>query len=411
MSIYNLPESVILNRKNLKIKTPNGYEEFLGVNKIIKNSYYRLKFSNGERLDCSEDHPILTIEGIIKAKDLTKKVSIQTEDKLGCFVISKQHIKKKIELFDIVNSGKDHLYYTNGIVSHNCEFLGSSNTLIDGAKLLQLYAKDYIDEVYGMEIYEHPIKETIDNETQNLKNKDHIYVICADISEGKNLDYTAFSVFDCSTIPYKQVATYRSNTISPLLIPDILKQCAEYYNNAYVLVEINNSPQVANCLFQDLEYENVFRIYSGNKLAQQLSESGKATQNGLNMSPLVKRTGCSTLKTLIETNKLEIYSADTIYELSTFIVNRGSFAAEDGANDDLAMTLVQFAWLTTQKLFIEISSSDIRKQLSIENNFTKNEVAADAPPEPMFANDISENYIVEDGDAWMLVDMDEFSYF
>lgn len=287
----------------------------------------------------------------------------------------------------------------------SCDFLGSSNTLIDGAKLQQLFAKDYIEELHGMEIFEFPVKEYHDEETQKLVDKDHIYFICADVSEGKNLDYSAFSIFDCSTIPYKQVATYRNNTISPLLFPDVLKMCAEYYNNAYVLIEINNNPQVADCLFQDLEYENVLQISSGNKHKQTLSESGKATQNGLNMSPLVKRTGCSTLKTLIETNKLEIYSADTIYELSTFIVNKGSFAAEDGANDDLAMTLVMFAWLTTQKLFIEISSSDIRKRLQIEYNYSKNdEEIADAPPSPMFQNPFFDKYTLEDGDLWEIVE-------
>lgn len=288
---------------------------------------------------------------------------------------------------------------------HLCEFLGSSNTLIEGLKLQQLVAKDYIEELHGMEIFEFPVKEYYDDETQKMADKDHVYFICADVSEGKNLDYTAFSVFDCSTIPYKQVAIYRNNTISPLLFPDVLKMCAEYYNNAYVLIEINNNPQVADCLYQDLEYENVLQISSGNKHKQQISESGKATQNGVNMSPLVKRTGCSTLKTLIETNKLEVYSADTIYELSTFIVNKGSFAAEDGANDDLAMTLVMFGWLTTQKHFIEISSSDIRKRLQIEHNYAKNdEDIADAPPNPVFENPFMDKYTLEGGDLWEIVE-------
>ena len=199
----------------------------------------------------------------------------------------------------------------------SCEFMGSSNTLIDGAKLQLMFAKEPLDledtDVYGMEIFEHPIKEYYDDETQKMVDKDHIYVLCADVSEGKNLDYTTFSIFDCSTIPYRQVAIYRNNSISPMLFPDVLKLSAQYFNDAYVLIEINNNPQVADTLYQDLEYENVFKIWSGNKRAQTLSESGKATQNGLNMSPLVKRTGCSALKTIIETNKLEVCSSETIY--------------------------------------------------------------------------------------------------
>ena len=403
--MHKLPDSIIYNYDNLKVLTPNGYEDFLGVNKIIKDSYIHLTFSNGKELKCSSEHPLITIEGIIKAKDIDKKTLINSDDG-GCFVVYKRNIKKQIELYDIINSGKDNIYYTNGILSHNCEFLGSTNTLVDGAKLQRLYAKDILDEVHGMEIFEHPIKELFDEETNKLVNNDHIYVMCCDVSEGKNLDYSAFSVIDVSTIPYKQVAVYRNNIISPLLLPDVIKLCAEYYNKAYVLIEINNNPQVADCLYQDLEYENVFKVTSGNKQSQTLTESGRANQNGLNMSPLVKRVGCSTLKTLIETNKLEIYSADCIYELSTFIVNKGSFAAEDGANDDLVMGLVMFAWLSTQKLFIEISSSDIRKQLQIDHNYHKVELQDDTelPPSPLFSDGRGDGYIVEDGDAWEIVD-------
>lgn len=294
-----------------------------------------------------------------------------------------------------------------------CEFHGSTNTLIDGLKLQTLVAIDPLD-TYGetfngvtipieMDIFIPPVKESFDDETKKQIDKDHIYAMTVDVSEGKNLDYAAFSIFDVSTIPYEQVATYRNNQLHPMLFPDIIKLCAEFYNNAYVLIEINNNPTVADTLYQDLEYENVLKIYAGNKKAQQISESGKATQNGVNMSPLVKRVGCTTLKTLIETDKLKLNSGDTIYELSRFIATNNSFAAEEGANDDLAMTLVIFAWLTTQKLFIELSSTDIRKRLQIENNYLKEE-EHDIPPMPEFNNPLSDKQFIMGGDLWEIVD-------
>lgn len=300
-----------------------------------------------------------------------------------------------------------------------CEFLGSTNTLIDGAKLQTLVAIDPIDPDDNMfngialpsemDIFIPPIKESFDDETKKQIDKDHIYAMTVDVSEGKNLDYAAFSIFDISTIPYKQVATYRNNQLHPMLFPDIIKHCAEYYNNAQVLIEINNNPTVADTLYQDLEYENVLKVYAGNKKAQQISESGKATQNGVNMSPLVKRVGCTTLKTLIETDKLQLNSSDTIYELTRFIATNNSFAAEEGANDDLAMTLVIFAWLTTQKMFIELSSTDIRKRLQIENNYLK-EDEYDAPPMMEFQNSIPDKYVLEDGDLWETVESVDYYF-
>ena len=300
-----------------------------------------------------------------------------------------------------------------------CTFLGSTNTLIDGTKLATLVAIDPLDtdtEQFNgmtipseMDIFIPPIKESFDDETKKQIDKDHIYTMTVDVSEGKNLDYAAFSIFDVSTIPYQQVAVYRNNQLHPMLFPDVIKLCAEYYNNAYVLIEINNNPTVADTLYQDLEYENVLKVYAGNKKAQQISESGKATQNGVNMSPLVKRVGCTTLKTLIETDKLKLNSDDTIYELTRFIATNNSFAAEEGANDDLAMTLVIFAWLTTQKMFIELSSTDIRKRLQIENNYLKEE-EYDLPPDLQFQSSIPDNKFVEDGELWEIVNPVEFFY-
>jgi len=392
LDVNFLPESVVLNNKNYKIQSPEGFVDFLGVNKITKDSYYHLKFSDGSELKCSEDHPIMSIDGIVRAKHLNKKTQIEnTSD--GCFLVSKRLIKKKIELFDIVNSGTKHTYYSNGIVSHNCEFIGSSNTLISAQKLQQMV---YIDPLYEhdkMKIYQHPIRE-VDGDGLT----DHIYAMTVDVSEGKNLDSSAFSVFDISQTPYKQVASYHSSSISPVLFPTVIYNAAKMYNDAYVLVEINNTPQVADTLHIDLEYENLWKIFTGNKKPQQLSAGfARGVQLGLKMSAQVKRIGCSNLKMLIEGDKLIINDFDTIAELTTFVGQKNSFAAEEGANDDLAMTLVIFAWVTTQKYFKDIVAHDIRKQIQLES---MNQVDDEGVPAPILGNGIYSNLDVMDGDVW-----------
>ena len=53
----------------------------------------------------------------------------------------------------------------------------------------------------------------------------------------------------------------------------------------------------------------------------------------------LKRLGCSNLKNLIEENKLIIQDFDIINELSTFVARKGSYEAEEGSHDDLAMCL------------------------------------------------------------------------
>jgi len=277
------------------------------------------------------------------------------------------------------------------------EFLGSSNTLISGRKLQQIRYMDPIADHDMMKIYEHPVKETEDSKT------DHLYCMTVDVSEGKNLDSSAFSIFDISTTPYRQVATYNSSSISPILFPTVIVNAARYYNNAYVLVEINNNPQVADFIHADLEYENLLKVFTGNKKPQQLSAGfARGIQMGLKMSTQVKQVGCSNLKTLIEGDKLLINDFDTYSELTTFEQHKTSFAAAEGANDDMAMTLVIFAWATTQKYFREIVNHDLRKQIQLEN---MNQYDEEVLPALIIENGVDRPGLeVYDGDVWEVAD-------
>ena len=280
------------------------------------------------------------------------------------------------------------------------EFLGSSNTLISGYKLQSLVYNDPVAQHDLLKVYEHPVKEGV-----NEAKSDHLYCITVDVSEGKNLDCSAFSVIDISQTPYKQVATYKSSSITPILFPTVIYNTARHYNDAYILVEINNNPQVADSLHTDFEYENLWKIFTGNKKPQQLSGGfARGIQMGLKMSPQVKAIGCSNLKTLIEGDKLLINDFDTYSELTTFIQQKNSFSAEQGANDDLVMSLVIFSWVTTQQYFKEIVNHDIRKQIQLEN---MNQMDDDVLPAPIIEDGLEHDFEIMGGDMWEVADGSE----
>ena len=133
-------------------------------------------------------------------------------------------------------------------------------------------------------------------------------------------------------------------------------------------------------------------------------KGGKGVAQGVKMTPLVKRVGCSMLKTLVENNKLLINDFDTISELTTFVQEGPSYKAEEGCNDDLAMTLVIFAWAATQKLFKEIVDHDLRKQLQLEQfDFVEEELLPIIEP----STGLESNYFVEDDAVWTFVDSKE----
>jgi hypothetical protein len=394
----NLPETVVLNNKNLKILTPNGFEKFYGVNKIIKPEYLSLSFTNNKTIKCSLDHPFITIEGIIRAKDLNKTTEVFSKNG-GCFLAYKKRIKKEIELYDIVNSGKDNIYYGNDILSHNCLFLGSSDTLISGPVLNRLVFDNPKNSSAGLDVYEDP-------------QEDHTYVVTVDVARGVEKDFSAFIVIDVSQFPHKVVAKYRNNQIRPILFPNIIKDVAKSYNNAYVLCEVNDvGDQVAAGLHYDLEYSNLLMSSMRGRAGQILGQgfSGKKVQLGVKMSKTTKKVGCLNLKTLIEDNKVVFNDFEIINELTTFIQKGNSFEAEEGRNDDLVMCLVMYAWLILQDYFKELTDQDIRKRIYEEQ---KNQVEQDMSPFGFIVDGVNDEdtFVDSDGDRWFSDEYGDRSY-
>jgi len=195
------------------------------------------------------------------------------------------------------------------------------------------------------------------------------YVLCADVSRGTANDYSAFVVVDVSQMPYKVVAKFRDNEIKPLLFPAKIYEVARAYNQAFVLVEVNDiGEQVANALQFDMEYDNLIMASMRGRAGQILGGgfSGGKAQLGVRTTKAVKKIGCSNLKQLVEDNKLVIEDYDIINELSTFIVKGSSHQADEGCTDDLVACLFIFAWVTDQTYFKELTDMDIRKTMMRE---------------------------------------------
>jgi hypothetical protein len=271
------------------------------------------------------------------------------------------------------------------------EFVGGLNTLISGSVLKNLVFKTPIEQKNCLDVYEEPIE-------------DHMYVMTVDVSHGENLDYSAFSVIDTTEFPYRQVAKYRNSGITPLLYPNIISTVAERYNQAYVLVETNGiGKQVADILHGEIEYENMVLITTRGRAGQVFDGGfGKgATDVGLTMSKKVKQVGCSMLKDLIEDQKLIVNDFDTISELSSFISKAGSYEADVGCYDDLVMSLLLFAWISSQPYFKELTDLDLRKKMLEE----KMKIIEDdiLPFGFIGSGEDEESFVDDEGQVWFSV--------
>ena len=274
-----------------------------------------------------------------------------------------------------------------------CEFLGSINTLIHPSKIKVIPSKKPLTSNAGLDIYEKPDKEST-------------YVLVADVARGIQGDSSAFIVIDVSKIPYRLVGKYKNNEIKPLLFPNIIKKVATAYNNAFVMVEVNDiGDQVANALQFDLEYENLIMSTMRGRAGQIVGGgfSGGRAQLGVRTTKAVKKLGCSNLKTLIESDKIILEDFDIISEMSTFVQHGQSFQAEEGHHDDLMMCCVLFAWLTGQTYFKELTNSDIRARLFEES---QSQIEQDMAPFGFVVdgiNDPEEETVDEYGNKWSTV--------
>jgi len=225
-------------------------------------------------------------------------------------------------------------------------FMGSSGTLISGWRLKQLITEKNLPIVSKDSIWQY-----------EKPKPDRSYVLVADVSRGKGLDYSAFHVIDVSEMPYKQVLTFRDNLTVPYDYAQIIYQTAKLYNNASVLIETNDiGQQVVDILWNDLEYESVLSTENAGRSGKKISSGfGRSVDMGIRTTKTVKAIGCSILKLLVEQNKLVINDHETINELTTFSKKGTSYEAESGKHDDLVMGLVLFAWLTDQSYFKEVT--------------------------------------------------------
>ena len=221
-------------------------------------------------------------------------------------------------------------------------FFGTGDTLINAETLMSFRAMPpkKIVEGNSVYIYDEPVK-------------DHQYVMTVDVSKGRGQDYSTFNVIDISTRPFKQVAVYRNNNISPLLFPNVIYKYAKVYNDAWVVVESNDQGGiVCNGLYHELEYENLF-----------IESTVKANRLGIEMNRKVKRLGCSGIKDILEEQKLDIVDENTILECSTFVAKGQSYEASDGNHDDLMMNLVMFGYFATGNYFQELTDVNLKDMM------------------------------------------------
>lgn len=390
-------ETILRKNNTYEILTPHGWSDFDGISKNQRSDIIKIILEDKNFLVGTSNHKILNEFGnFIELKNVRTGMSVQTKN--GNMIITDvQYIIKSVDVYDVYNVYKDNIYFSNGLVSHNCnEYLGSSGTLIAGWKLKELVAKTPVAKGMGVNQYKKP-------------KEGNTYVAIVDVSRGKGLDYSAVQIIDVTKMPYEQVLVYRDNMTTPGDFAEIIYRLGTQYNKCPVLVEVNDiGQQVSESLYFDFEYDNVLFTENMGKNGKRITHSfkGVGSDRGVRTTKTVKSIGCSMLKLLIEQNQLIINDSETISELSTFSKKANSYQAEVGCNDDLVMCLVLFGWLSEQDYFK--SMTEINTLIKLKD-MNKEEMDSEMLPLGFYGSDadVSDEYSrVQDN--WMVVSQNSF---
>lgn len=320
------------NTKNLKVLTPDGYKLFDGIQKVEKEQV-EIVLDNGKILKCSKNHQLCIDLFKFKFKsagELNIGDKIFGEDDFH--EIQKINDIGKVELYDIVNVHDTLCYYTNGILSHNCQFLNTGVAAIS-------------DELFkSLESKSSPPRWSFDNgEYKIWKEPDpsRVYVQGVDTGEGVGENASVIQIMDITDVgQIEQVAEYWCNTISPQLYTKKVNEILTQWGKPLQMIERNNcGAQVVDGLLELYNYPFVVNwgVEKYNTIRKpKYAKAGVISHTNVKFSAVQNmRYWTNDIKAVI------LHSKDLVLELKNFVRQaNGTWSANPGKLDDRVMAYV-----------------------------------------------------------------------
>lgn len=310
-----------------EIQTPTGFKKFSGMRKTTKSKVIQITFSNNKYLEASEDHRF-EIEGVITfAKDVYKGQELLP----NVFVKDIKTEKKDCFLYDLTDVGDDSLYITDGVVSHNCDFMSSGDSVIE-VENMAFYEETYVKEPTE--------RRGVDGNLWIWESPDYqkSYMVVADVARGDSTDYSAFHIFDIETCT--QIAEYKGK-ISPKEFGNVLVGIATEYNDALLVIENANIGWSTIEQVLSREYKN---IYYSSRSDTETVESYMAKFErdklvpGFTMSLKTRPLVIAKMTEYVRERSVVLQSKRLLGEMRVFIWRNGKAQAQSGYNDDLIMS-------------------------------------------------------------------------
>jgi len=181
----------------------------------------------------------------------------------------------------------------------------------DGSK-----KKVYVDK-YGLRVYREPEAEVL-------------YVVGVDTSEGvEGGDYTGVTIWNRMT--GEEVAMYKG-LIAPDILGEMINRWGRWYNNALMVVEINNHGLTTVTILKQLLYPSLyFRPAKFEVLGQPWSD-----KLGWKTTKVTRPLLIDDFAQAVRDDLLIIHSKELLDEMSVFVYDKNNnMTAQEGFHDDL----------------------------------------------------------------------------
>jgi hypothetical protein len=342
----------ILSRRDCseyEIETDHGFVKFRSVICKGRQDVFNIALSNGREIKATYLHPFVVDGKTIKLKEL--KVGDHLQTKLGKEYITSINFSGASVVYDVVDvQNTSSTFFVNGILSHNCSFLGSSSTLINSEFIEKMVYREASLIKYGgsFEIMDKP----------DISGK-YQYILGIDSAEGVGKNYSVAKVF--KIVNHQEildVATYRNNMISPYNFSQVCIEISKYYNNALMMIENNNvGTSVCKHIWYDFECDAIVNMDN--------------VGLGIRSTRQTKLQALLLLKRYIESGYLKIRHKKTVDEFVTFVEKRdGVFGADNTEDtDDCVMACAWGLFFLTTPYY---DGSDELHEISEQLKFVDN---------------------------------------
>jgi len=362
------------------ILSPEGFVNFDGIQKLNKKTI-EIIFNNNITLRCSYNHKIFNFDG---KEILTKDVKINDKIKSHDGYLEVINIIKyeyESDVYDIINAGELHLYYTNDIISHNCNFLGSGDNVFDSL-MMQDIRENQVKE---------PISKMMGNALWIWKEPvvGHKYIMGVDVSRGDSEDFSSFQIVDFDTM--EQVAEFVGK-LPPDTMAEVCHKWATIYS-CFIVIDITGGMGVATSRkLQEMNYRDLYvdGVDVSNKWKYDPAAADKIP--GLNFNN--KRVQIIASFEEAMRHKFRIYSSRLYNEMNTFVYINGRPDHQKGHHDDLIMSIAMATYVAESSFSKLTKVTEHTKAMidswSVNNNEAIKESINFDPVIPMYQNRVNQ---------------------